>query len=156
MNKEILSIIKNFETTLTGQPWFGRAVYELLDEIDESKASIKPNNTEHSLLELLWHMNTWAEFTLANLESRNAEELKAIEENDWRTIDPKKHSWKKGMAELKSIHKKITDLLNEKDDGFLKNMVPNRQYNFRFMLNGLIQHNIYHAGQVAYLKKLLR
>ena len=155
MNKEVLSIIKNFETTLTGQPWFGRAVYEFLDEIDESKTSIKPNNTEHSLLELLWHMNTWAEFTLANLENRDAEELKTIEENDWRIIDPKKHSWKKGIIELRSIHKKITELLNEKDDSFLKNMVPNRQYNIRFMLNGLIQHNIYHAGQVAYLKKLL-
>jgi len=53
MNKEVLSIIKNFETTLSGQPWFGRAVYELMDEVDGSKASVKPNNTEHSLIELI-------------------------------------------------------------------------------------------------------
>jgi len=39
MNKETQSIIKNFETTLSGQPWFGRAVYELLDEIDSSKTN---------------------------------------------------------------------------------------------------------------------
>jgi uncharacterized damage-inducible protein DinB len=162
MNKEIQSIIKNFETTLTGEPWFGRAVYNLLDEIDEAKVSVKPacpagrpNDSEHSLLELLWHMNTWAGFALANLEKKPSEELKAIEENDWRLIDPVKHSWKNGLKELKSIHKKITDILNNKEDSFLKDMVPNREYNFRFMLNGLIQHNIYHAGQVAYLKKLL-
>ncbi|HWR32341.1 MAG TPA: hypothetical protein VN451_02350 [Chitinophagaceae bacterium] len=58
MNKETQSIIRNLQNTLSGQPWFGRAVYELLDEIDESKVSIKPNGKEHSLLELLWHMNT--------------------------------------------------------------------------------------------------
>jgi len=155
MNKETQSIITNLENTLTGEPWFGRAVYKLLEEIDESKVFNNPKDTEHSLIELLWHMNTWAEFILANLENKSLEELKTIEENDWRTIDPQKHSWKKGIEELKSIHKKIAEILSEKEDGFLKEIVPNRKFNFRFMLNGLIQHNIYHAGQVAYLKKLL-
>ncbi len=155
MNKELLSIINNLENTLSGEPWFGRAVYNLLDEIDEATVSTKTKDTDHSLIELLWHMNTWAEFTLANLENRSADELKVIEENDWRNIDPKKHSWKKGMEELKSIHKKIVQILSEKEDIFLKEIVPNRKFNYRFMLNGLIQHNIYHAGQVAYLKKIL-
>jgi uncharacterized damage-inducible protein DinB len=153
MNKEILSIIKNFETTLNGQPWFGRAVYTLIDEIDSKKAVVKPNENEHSALELIWHMNTWAEFTLANLENRSEHELKAIEANDWREIEKLKHSWKKGLSQFKSIHKKIIAILNKRDDDFLSDMVPNRRYNFRFILNGLIQHNIYHAGQLAYLKK---
>ena len=155
MNTEVLSIIKNFEITLSGQPWFGRAVYELLDEVDGSKASIKPNNTEHSLIELIWHMNTWAEFILANLENRTDKELKEIEANDWRKLTKQKHTWKKGLAQFKSIHKKIIANLSKRDDDFLSDIVPNRRYNFRFMLNGLIQHNIYHAGQAAYLKKLL-
>jgi uncharacterized damage-inducible protein DinB len=155
MNKELLSILKNFETTLNGQPWFGRAVYELLDETDESKVSIKPGDREHSLLELIWHMNTWAAFVLAHLEERTAEEIKTIEANDWRTIDTGKHSWQNGVAELKSVHKQIADRLAAKDDSFLKEMVSNRPFNFRFMLNGLIQHNIYHAGQIAYLNKML-
>ena len=156
MNKETQYIIKSFESTLSGQPWFGRAVYEILGEADESKVNAKPNGTEHSMIELLWHMNTWAEFALANLENRSAEQLKAIEENDWRTIDPAKHDWKAGLTELKTIHDKIIALLGQKDDSFLSDMVPNRKYNFRYMLNGLIQHNIYHLGQVAYLSKLLK
>jgi uncharacterized damage-inducible protein DinB len=155
MNKEVSSIIKNIETTLNGQPWFGRAVYGLIDEIDSSKAGEKPNANEHSALELIWHMNTWAEFTLANLENRTESELKKIEVNDWRKLTKQKHSWKKGLAQFKSIHKQIIENLSKRDDDFLSDMVPNRRYNFRFMLNGLIQHTIYHAGQVAYLKKML-
>jgi len=31
----------------------------------------------------------------------------------------------------------------------------NREYNYRFLLNGLMQHNIYHLGQIAFLKNLL-
>jgi len=155
MNKETQYIITSFETTLSGQPWFGRAVYEILGEVDESKVHTKPNDTDHSMIELLWHMNVWAEFTLGSLEGRNAEEMKAIEANDWREIDPKTHTWKKGLEELKSIHKKIIALLNQKDDSFLSEIVPLRKFNFRFLLNGLIQHNIYHLGQIAYIKKML-
>jgi len=156
MNKEVLSIAKSFEDTLGKQPWFGRAVYEILGEVDEEKANTKPNGTEHSMIELLWHMNTWAEFTLGGLENRTVEQMKAIEANDWRTIDPKTHTWKKGVEQLKATHNKIIELLRQKeDDNFLGDIVPLRKYNFRFLLNGLIQHNIYHLGQVAYLKKML-
>lgn len=155
MNKEIQAIIRQIENVNSGQPWFGRAVYELLNEINEAKVNIKPNGKEHSLLELLWHMNTWAAFALAHLQNKSPEELIIIEENDWRVIDPEKHSWQKGIEELKSTHKKIAELLAQKNDDFLKDIVPNRKFNFRFMLNGLIQHNIYHAGQIAYLHKLL-
>src|SRR5258705_2279441 len=155
MNKEVLSIATSFENTLSSQPWFGRSVYEILEEVDETKAYTRPNGTEHSLMDLLWHMNTWAEFTLANLEKRNPKELKAIEANDWRDIDPKKHTWKDGLEQLKATHAKIIELLNQNDDSFLSDMVPNRSYNFHYMLNGLVQHNIYHLGQVAYLKKML-
>jgi hypothetical protein len=74
---------------------------------------------------------------------------------DWRQIDPEKHTWEKGLAELKTIHEKILQLLEEKDDEFLKEKVDYRNYQFRYLLNGLMQHNIYHAGQIAYITKYL-
>ena len=155
MNKETQYIIKSFESTLSGQPWFGRAVYEILEEVDEVKANIKPNGSDHSMIVLLWHMNTWAGFVLGSLENKTAEEMKAIEANDWREIDPKIHTWKKGMEQLRVTHNKIVEILSKKEDSFLSEIVPTRKFNYRFMLNGLIQHNIYHLGQVAFLKKML-
>lgn len=156
MNKEVQSITRNFENTLSGTPWFGRAVFEILGEIDESKASIKPNNAEHSLLDLLYHMITWAEFTLDRIQKDTGKNVKYFEDLDWRQIDPKKHSWKKGVVELKRIHEEIVSILKQKDDEFLKEPVNHREYNYRFLLNGLIQHNIYHLGQIAYVNKLLK
>lgn len=156
MNKETQYLIKTYESTLSGQPWFGRGVFEILKEIDETKADKKPANDSHSLLQLIWHMNTWAEFTLGALENRTTGQLKEIEALDWRILDPKVHSWKKGIDQLQVTHNRIIDLLKQKsDDNFLSETVPNRQYNFRFMLNGLVQHNIYHLGQIAYINKML-
>ena len=155
MNKEILSIIKNLEITMSGQPWFGRAVFDILGDVEESKVNIRPGGTGHSMIELLWHMNTWAEFTLSSLDGKSTDEMKSIEEKDWRTIDAVDHSWQAGLSELKSTHNKMAAMLAQKDDSFLNEIVPTRKFNFRFMLNGLIQHNIYHLGQIAYINKLL-
>jgi uncharacterized damage-inducible protein DinB len=155
MNKELQSIIRNLQNINTGEPWYGRAVYEMLEEIDPAIVYKKPNEDSHSLIELLYHMITWAEFTLKRIEGDKEQDLAASEKMDWREIDPKIHAWKKGLSEFKTIHKKIIQLLDKKDDEFLKENVDYRKYNFRFLLNGLIQHNIYHIGQIAYLKKLL-
>ena len=162
MNSSVKTIINSLQNINSGKPWFGRTVYNILDEVDENKVYIKPaytagkpDNTEHSLIELLYHMITWADFTLKRIEKDKVNDLAAAEELDWRVINPKVHTWKIGLVEFKKIHKKIIDLLRKKDDNFLKEKVDYRNYDFDFLLNGLIQHNIYHLGQIAYLNKML-
>jgi uncharacterized damage-inducible protein DinB len=155
MDKEIKSILHNLQRVNSGEPWFGRSVFVILDEIDPSIVHQKPNETSHSLIELLYHMLTWAEFTLKRIEKDDNMDLAAFEKMDWREINPATDSWQKGLAELKNIHHQIVALLGTKDDEFLNEIVDYRKYNFRFLMNGLIQHNIYHLGQVAYLNKLL-
>lgn len=155
MKKEIQSIISNLENTLDGSPWYGRPVYSILREIDPSIVYKKPSANSHSLAELLYHMLTWAEFTLKRIEKDNSQGLAAFEKLDWRQIDPAIHDWDEGLAALIATHQQIIALLQTKDEFFLSETVDYRQYNFRFLLNGLIQHNIYHLGQMAYAVKLL-
>ena len=155
MNKEIQTIIRNFENTLDGEPWYGRPVYAMLREVESSIAYKKPTADSHSLIELLYHMLTWAEFTLKRIEKEDINDLDAFEKLDWRNIDPKIHSWKKGLKEFKKVQQQIIRALQTKDDDFLEEKVDYRTYNFRFLLEGMIQHTIYHLGQIAYLQKML-
>ena len=155
MNKEIQSIIRRIENVNSGEPWFGRAVYILLEEVDVKKIYTKSNKTDHSIIELLYHMITWADFTLKRIEKDKINDLAAAEELDWRTINPKVHTWQKGLREFKTIHKKIIALLKKKNDAFLNEIVDYRKYDFRYLINGMIEHTIYHIGQIAYLNKIL-
>ena len=155
MYKETQSIIRNLQNVLNSEPWYGRAVYKILEEITSEIVHKKPNDKSHSLIELLYHMITWAEFTLMQIKGAGKEEIEKIESRDWISIDPSAHTWQKGLIELKSIHEKIIELLQPKEDEWLKEKVNFREFNYRFLLNGLIQHNIYHIGQIAYLKKQL-
>ena len=62
-------------------------------------------------------------------------EATLAEELDWRKIDPKIHSWQKGLAEFKSIHSKIIEQLNSKDDELLKGIVDYRNYYLRMRIH---------------------
>ena len=155
MKHEIQSIIRNLENTLDGEPWFGRPVYAILREIDAAKAFTKPKDDAHSLADLLYHMITWAEFTLKRVEKDKRTDMATFEDIDWREIDPAIHGWEEGLSALIATHQELIARLHTLDDRFLDDKVDFRNYNFRFLLNGLIQHNIYHLGQIAYLNKLL-
>lgn len=161
MNNEVQSLIRRIEIVNNEEPWFGRSVFSILEEVDPKKAFIKPaysagkESAAHSLADLLYHMITWSAFTLKRLEKDKSFNMAAAEKLDWRVINPKIHTWRKGVTEFKSIHKKIIALLLKKDDDFLREIVDFRKYNYRFLINGMIEHTIYHLGQIAYLKKLL-
>jgi uncharacterized damage-inducible protein DinB len=151
MNKETAAIILSLKETLQGEPWYGQPVMAILNDIDPSIAFKKPSEASHSLAELLYHMITWTQFAVKRLEKDQTDDSDAL---DWRTIDPKEHTWEKGVSEFKTANDNIIKILESKEDGFLEEKVDFRTYNFRNLLNGLIQHHIYHLGQIAYIKKI--
>jgi uncharacterized damage-inducible protein DinB len=155
MNTEIQTIVSGLQEVLNGQPWYGKPVYELLNEVNQDLQYVKPTPDSHSLNDLLYHMVTWAEFAQKRIEKEPIQDMKAFDAQDWRRIDPDLHDWQKGLAALKASHQKIIELMQTKEDAFLNETVDYRKYDFRYLLNGLIQHNIYHLGQIAYVNKLL-
>lgn len=155
MNKEIQSIIRNLQRVNSGQPWYGRAVYELLDEVNPKKVFEKPGKEGHSIIELIYHMLTWTDFCLRRVQGVKEGNPAEVEKLDWRKIDPSEHSWEKGLTAFKTTNDQIIQLLSTKNDDFLKEIVDYREFNYRFLLNGLIQHHIYHIGQIAYIEKFL-
>jgi len=155
MNTKTKALIAKIIQVNEGDPWFGRSAWSILDEVNINNVRTKPAGVGHSMLELLYHMITWADFTLQRIVKNPVNDLSAAEQLDWREIDPQIHTWEKGLAEFKSIQKKIITALGEKQDAFLEEIVDYRSYNFDFLVNGMIEHTIYHLGQIAYVQKML-
>jgi hypothetical protein len=49
----------------------------------------------------------------------------------------------------------LIESITELDKNILDGNVAGKNYTNYFLLHGLIQHNVYHAGQIALLKKTL-
>lgn len=156
MNKEIQYIIGTLKNVLGDEPWYGKSVYAILQEAGASDVYKHPKQASHSMIELLFHMVTWTEYALSVVKNEALEKTKAIEALDWQIMNPREHDWEKGVSQFKSANEKIIELLYTKDDSILEQSLHDKNYNFRFLLNGLIQHHIYHAGQIAYIKNLIK
>ena len=156
MNREILLIAEQLKDAYEGNPWFGRSVKELLSEVTEADCFVKLNN-QHSVLELLWHMITWREFTIECLREKDSADTKKFEDLDWRELDHSdKHLRQKGLQKLQETQTELISVLQQQSDDLLTHQVANREYGYRKLLNGIVQHDIYHLGQIAYINKQLK
>ena len=156
MNKEILHISEQLKDAYEGDPWFGRSAKALLAEVDE-KIAFEKVNGQHCLVELLWHMITWREFTISRLQPDRSRSLQYFEQNDWRELDrSERNLWHKGLHRLDETQALLIAAIEKRTDDLLEQTVPQRQYNYRKLLYGIIQHDIYHLGQIAYIVKALR
>lgn len=68
MNTEILQITEQLTDVYTGDPWFGKSLQSLLNNVKPETSFAKPND-QHSILDLLWHTTTWREFAINALRN---------------------------------------------------------------------------------------
>ena len=156
MNTEILKIIAFFQDAYNGDPWFGRSVKSLLEDVKEDSVLEKPNE-QHSMLQLLWHMILWREFVLDNFKINDQKPVTYFEENDWQELDHTDATlWKKGLQRLDDTQTQLIETLLQQQDIILDKIVAGKKYNYKKLLYGVIAHDIYHIGQIAYANKLLQ
>lgn len=155
MNKEIQYLVSQLQESFNGDPWFGRNAEKLLGEVTETLAFQKPNG-QHSIAELVWHMVNWREFVISRFKKDETKDLHYFEANDWRQLDHSDRSlWQHGLQKLNETQELLIKILQDQSDSILDKTVKERTYSYRNLLNGIVQHDIYHLGQIAYLVKFL-
>ena len=149
-------LVEQLKDTWEGDPWFGRNGKLLLSEVDENMAFSKLNG-QHSILQLLWHMANWKAFAVNRLLGNAPEDLHHFETQDWQELDHNNTAlWKQGLQKLEEAQAALLQLLQQLDDTVLEQNVRERDYNNRKLITGIIQHDIYHLGQIAFIAKTLR
>lgn len=76
---------------------------------------------------------------------------------DWKRIDVGENTvWESLLKKLEKNQSEILNMLENKDDDFLDMHVPGKNYNMQFLIEGALQHDIYHLGQISLLNKIIR
>jgi uncharacterized damage-inducible protein DinB len=154
-NGHIQHIIQLLQETYNGHPWHGRSLKSLLSEVTPEMALKKPDANSHSIAELVYHLITWREFTISRLQPEEGKDTHYFESIDWRPLDLSSNkTWEEGLRLLEESQQRILAVLEEFNDSILPEVVAERKYKFKVLLYGLVQHEAYHAGQIAYAMKL--
>jgi hypothetical protein len=73
---------------------------------------------------------------------------------DWPPIpDLSAKAWQNAIQQLFKTKDEIAFAIEKFGDARLTETVPGRKYDFYFLFHGIVQHSLYHAGQIALLKK---
>jgi uncharacterized damage-inducible protein DinB len=134
-------------STFEKNAWYGPAVMEVLADVTPEQAT-KNINGSNSIIELVGHMTAWRTFTIKKLEGDSEFDI----ENDEMNF-PSSNDWELTLQGIKESQNKLLLLLESISEEKISEMVPGRKYNFQTLLHGVIQHDIYHLGQIQLIKK---
>lgn len=144
-------IADSYRAAMVKGAWYGPSLAELLAGIALELATTPPMPGAHSISELLQHLLLWNERIRNTSDSHPMPRWEA--DKEW--AEPQ-IPWN----ELVTRWNLSRDLLEEKIRSFpiedLAKQVPGRSYPYETMLNGIVQHAIYHSGQIAMVLSMLR
>ena len=150
--REIDRIRSQLRNALEANAWHGPALLEILSNVGADEAQARPNPGVHSIWELVLHITTWVR---AGISGTVGKRIEVPDEADWPTLDEDSGvAWEKAIGDMKDAHRELDEVLSRTNDERLEEQVVGREYTVYALLHGVIQHNLYHAGQIAILKKL--
>jgi uncharacterized damage-inducible protein DinB len=155
---EIARIVDQLEREHAGDPWHGSALRVILEGITCQPAASKPLPEAHSIWELVLHVTGWKNEVRRRLSGAPAGEPDA---GDWPSVgEPTAERWAAALENLETAHRLLVSAVKEFEEASLyvpTNDPRNRELGlgvtYYELLHGIVQHDVYHAGQIAILKR---
>ena len=148
---QIKLIVDQLQRASSGEAWHGPSLKELLDGITAEQALARQLPGAHSIWELTMHIGVWMSAARRRMAGDSA---KLTLQEDWPMIDGgSPAAWRQTLDALEQEHNQLKAAISSLPESSLQNVAPGKNHSLEFMLHGVIQHNLYHAGQIALLKK---
>ncbi len=151
---EIDRILDQMDRAFSGDAWHGPPLKSLIDDLLAEDASKHAVEGAHSVWEIVQHITAWNTIVRRELMG---EVLSITSEQDWPPVpELSEAAWRKAVENLVEAHSRLRAAVQGLRDEQLEERPSKRTDNSRYvMLHGVVQHDLYHAGQIAVLKKAL-
>jgi uncharacterized damage-inducible protein DinB len=152
---ETARIADQLRRAFRGEAWHGDSLFEILDGITAAQAAARPIKNAHSIWELVLHIAAWDGAVRRRL---GGEALTLSDEQNFPPVtDTSDSAWRKALEHVRRVHDELVAAVSAFPDSRLDQKVPGKDPDydtFYYMLHGVVQHELYHAGQIALLKKM--
>jgi uncharacterized damage-inducible protein DinB len=153
-------LIDQFKRAHDGDPWHGSPITQILKGVIAEQAATRPPNGAHSIWELVLHATGWRNEVARRATGEPAQEPEA---GDWPEVgDPTPERWKAALAALDASHLRLVEVVRGMTDQKLlqpTNDPRNRELgtgvSYYELLHGIVQHDAYHAGQIAIVRRVM-
>ena len=151
--REVERIADQFRRAHEGEAWHGPALKEILRDVTAARAAARPVAGAHSIREIVRHIAAWERVARRRLEGDAAQIYNTAE--DWPADDVSEEAWRDALKSLGEENAKLREAILRLDDARLDEPIHEGMSSVYVTLQGVVQHSLYHAGQIAVLKKAL-
>jgi uncharacterized damage-inducible protein DinB len=156
MHTTIKHYVNAFENLYDGEPWYGKSIMSIIKEVAPSKAYKKSSDSQHSIYEILHHMLAWRELFVSRLNGDTTSSMQINSSLDWGGLPSAQTSenWNRLLTRLSENQEALVQALGNQKDNQLGEEFANSNASLETHLEGNLQHDIYHLGQIAILNKV--
>jgi len=157
MTVESQRIADQIARAARGPAWHGPSMRQALSGVAAAEASARPVPGAHTIAEIVAHSAAWIDIVRMRLEGTGGEQVD--DAMDWPPVEPVDAStWRTLVAKLDQAVAALESSVSQVDDGRLDDELPGVDDNWTAYasLHGVVQHLLYHAGQVILLRKAVR
>ncbi len=152
MNPQLENIINNLSETYEGMPWHGNSLKELLLDVDTTIAFYRPFEKKHNIAELVAHILIWRQYVLEILNENYNFKIDIGSLGDFPEVTESEKVWRELLTQLDENQVLLLEKLAAFSSTKLDEEVPEKSYSFRFLLEGIVFHDVYHGGQIGLIK----
>jgi uncharacterized damage-inducible protein DinB len=160
---EIEGIVDELQREYGGDAWYGSSLRDILKDVTAAQASRRPVPHVHSIWELVLHITAWKREVASRMEGRPAGEPP---EGDWPEAPSDGQAtdtaWAQALEQLHQAQVALVSATGQLPPSRLhvpvtdpRNRPLGTGVSHYVTLHGVAQHDVYHAGQIAILKKAL-
>lgn len=144
---------KLFEDHYNGHPWLDVTILDTIHDITAIEAATQINGL-NSIWQILKHMLEWRK---TNLKRVNGKILSAPSNNFiFEILDPSENAWKKLKSDFNTSQIEWLLFIQDFDAKKFDIVYEANQHTYYEHIQGVLQHDVYHLGQIVLIKKMLR
>jgi uncharacterized damage-inducible protein DinB len=158
MKGDIQHLIRQMDEIRYGNPWLGFSFMILLSRCPETIAFTSAGNNLFSPAQLLAHLTFWNRQIYTRVKTGIGPAADGLIDNWPENTKLETQVWTEVILEFDQAWVNLKSLLETKDDTFLDTTYSDpdfkKEFPYRFLLEGMIQHETYHMGQLAWALKM--
>ncbi len=153
----VSSLLEQLDEAFDRQSWHGPNLKGSLRGLDVDQALWRPAPDRHNAWEILVHAAYWKYAARRRLtgEKRGSFPRKG---SNWfpSPSAPTEKEWREEARLLKDCHATLRQAVAGLEDADLRRRAPGGKETMGRLVRGVAAHDLYHAGQIQLLKRLLR
>jgi len=165
MHSTAAQLSNHIKRAVSGPMWHGPSLDELLASMSSDQAAARPIPGAHSIWEIVLHVTAWAEIAQARLHGQRTGD--PAPDEDWPPVpgsgstsgsDPGSDAagrWHAALEQLRESHRALATATRRLEPSAFDEKIAGADYSVSNLLHGVIEHDTYHGGQIALLKRAL-